>query len=116
VLKLAIDLERSELYRRIEARVDRMMERGFIGEVKGLFKLGYGRDLRPMQAIGYRQIASYLHEDLSLEQTIALIKRDSRHYAKRQCTWFRADPGVYWLTGKSPREEALTKVKNFLKV
>jgi tRNA dimethylallyltransferase len=116
VLKLAIDAERRELYRRIEARVDQMIERGLIEEVKLLFSLGYGRSLKPMQSIGYRQIGDYLCGDLGLNQAIEFIKRDSRHYAKRQWTWFRAERDVCWLTGRMPELEAFKRVKNFLKV
>jgi tRNA dimethylallyltransferase len=116
VLKIGIDRERRELYRRIETRVDRMIDRGLVTEVEQLFKLGYDRNLRPMQSIGYRQIGSYLHGDVPLERAIELIKRDSRRYAKRQLTWFRADPEVYWLSGRDIEIEALQKVKNFLKV
>ncbi len=116
VLKIGIDRERGELYRRIESRVDRMIDRGLVTEVEQLFNLGYDRNLRPMQSIGYGQIVSYLHGDVPLERAIELIKRDSRRYAKRQLTWFRADPEVYWLSGRNIEIEALQKVKNFLKV
>jgi len=116
VLTLAIDVEREELYRRIEARVDRMMERGLVGEVERLFDLGYDRNLRALQSIGYRHVGAYLHGELSLYQAIGLIKRDSRRYAKRQWTWFKGDSSVLWLGGMRPAKEALSKVKNFLKV
>lgn len=116
VLKLATDVERGELYRRVEARVDQMMERGLVEEVERLFNRGYGRDLGSMQAIGYRQIGAYLQGDLTLNRATELIKRDSRRYAKRQWTWFRGDLTVCWLTGKNPQGEAFKKVKNFLKV
>lgn len=116
VLKIAIGMERKELYRRIEARLDRMMDRGLVEEVQRLFNLGYGRSLKAMQSIGYRQIGAYLYGDLSLNQAIDLIKRDTRRYAKRQWTWFRGDSEVCWLRGKRPKDEAFKKVKNFLKV
>lgn len=115
-LKIAIDMERKELYRRIEARVDRMIGSGLVDEVETLLNLGYGRNLKPMQSIGYRQIGAYLQGELSLDQAIDLIKRDSRRYAKRQWTWFRGDSEVCWLKGKRPEREAFRKVKNFLKV
>ncbi len=90
-----------------------MIERGLVDEVERLFKLGYDRNLRPMQGIGYRQIGAYLHGDLSLDRAIDLIKRDTRRYAKRQWTWFKADSRICWLRGKG---EAMRKAKNFLKV
>ncbi len=116
VLKMAIDVERKDLYRRIEERVDRMMEGGLIEEVESLFNRGYDRSLRPMQSIGYRQIGAYLREELSMDRAIDLTKRDSRRYAKRQWTWFRGDSEVRWLAGRGLEVEALRMVKNHLKV
>ncbi len=116
VLKLAIDVERAGLYRRIEARVDQMIERGLVEEVERLCARGYDRNLKSMQSIGYQQIGAYLHGELSLDSAIELIKRDSRRYAKRQWTWFRGDSEVCWLGGKRPEAEAARMVKNFLKV
>jgi tRNA dimethylallyltransferase len=116
VLKIAIETERNTLYRRIEARVDRMMAGGFVEEVERLFNLGYSRDLKPMQSIGYRQVGAYLYGELSLDQTIQSIKRDSRRYAKRQWTWFRGDSEVCWVNDQGGAEEAFRMVKNFLKV
>ncbi len=116
VLKIAIDVERAELYRRIEMRVDRMIDFGLVAEVERLFGLSYGPDLRPMRSIGYRQIGSYLNGDLSLDQAIGLIKRDSRRYAKRQLTWFRGDSEVQWLPWKNLWAETRQRVKKFLKV
>ena len=115
-LKLALDVERDDLYRRIDTRVDGMIERGLLGEVERLLNLGYTRDLRSMQGLGYRQIGAYLHGDYSLERAIELIKRDTRRYAKRQWTWFRGDSGVRWLKGRDSRREAVMMVKNFLKL
>ncbi|MEW5733696.1 MAG: tRNA (adenosine(37)-N6)-dimethylallyltransferase MiaA [Thermodesulfobacteriota bacterium] len=92
--------DRDVLYRRISERVDRMMEAGFLAEVEGLLSRGYGRDLKAMQSIGYRQLAAHLAGETSLEDAVMLIKRDTRRFAKRQITWFsaapeavRADPG-----------------------
>ncbi len=116
VLKIGIDVERKTLYRRIEARVDRMIDRGLVAEVERLFNLGYGQNLRPMQSIGYRQIGAYLHGDLSRDRAIELIKRDSRRYAKRQLTWFRGDSEIHWVTGSNSKGDVFTRVKNFLKV
>jgi tRNA dimethylallyltransferase len=116
VLKIGIDMERKTLYRRIEARVDRMIDRGLVAEVERLFNLGYGQNLRPMQSIGYRQIGAYLHGDLSRDCAIELIKRDSRRYAKRQLTWFRGDSEIHWVAGSNSKGDVFTRVKNFLKV
>jgi tRNA dimethylallyltransferase len=116
VLKMAIDVDRAELYRRIEDRVDRMIDRGLVQEVQRLFEMEYDRTLRSMQSIGYRQVGMYLHGELSLGQATEFIKRASRRYAKRQATWFKHDSEVCWLRGKRIAEEALCRVKNFLKV
>jgi tRNA dimethylallyltransferase len=115
-LKLALEVERDDLYSRIDTRVDGMIERGLLGEVERLLNLGYTRDLRSMQGLGYRQIGAYLHGDCSLERAIELIKRDTRRYAKRQWTWFRGDSDVRWLTGKNSQTEAVKMAKNFLKL
>jgi tRNA dimethylallyltransferase len=115
VLKLAIDQDRGALYRGIDARVDRMMEHGLVEEVQRLLKLGYGRDLKSMQGLGYRQIGAYLDGEFSLKRAVELLKRDSRRYAKRQWTWFKKDREIHWLTGNF-YGEALEEVKKFLKV
>jgi len=96
VLKVGLQLDREELYRRIEQRVDEMMERGWLEEVKSLLDRGYSSSLRSLQSLGYRSIVSYLSGDGDLEKTVSLIKRDTRRYAKRQMTWFKADPEILW--------------------
>jgi tRNA dimethylallyltransferase len=96
-LKLGLMVERQELYRRAEARVDRMLEVGFIDEVRRLLDAGYGPDLKSMRSIGYKEIAAYLRGDCSLDEAVRLMKRDTRRYAKRQLTWFRTDREIIWL-------------------
>jgi tRNA dimethylallyltransferase len=116
VLKVAIERPREELYRRIEQRVDTMIEMGLVEEVERLLDMGYSQSLRSMQSIGYRWICQHLRRGLPLDRAIELTKRDSRRYAKRQLTWFKADSAVNWLVGRRPEQEALGVVKNFLKV
>ena len=89
---LFLDRERSELYRRIEERVDRMFEKGFLQEVRSLLERGYSPGLKPMQGLGYHQINEYFQNKFSLEQAIAQVKQQTRNYAKRQLTWFRKEP------------------------
>ncbi|MCM0084482.1 tRNA (adenosine(37)-N6)-dimethylallyltransferase MiaA [Geomonas sp. Red32] len=96
-MKIAIQVERSELYRRLEARVDRMLEEGLIEEVKGLLSAGYSRELKAMRSIGYKEAAACLAGEISLSGATELIKRDTRRYAKRQMTWFGKEKDVYWL-------------------
>ena len=96
--------DRENLYRWIDERVDRMIEKGLLGEVKGLKAKGYSRDLTSMKALGYREIMSHLDGETGLEEAVDLIKRNTRRYAKRQLTWFRGEKGVTWLEYRE-REE-----------
>jgi tRNA dimethylallyltransferase len=96
-LKVCLDMNRDRLYDRINRRVDLMIETGIIQEVKGLIDSGYTADLRPMQSIGYRHIVDYLSGNTTLNDTIEIFKRDTRRYAKRQMTWFRADNDIKWI-------------------
>lgn len=95
-LQIGIQIERAELYRRIDKRVERMLSDGLLEEVSGLLAAGFERELKSMRSIGYKESAAYLQGELSLEETATLIKRDTRHYAKRQLTWFKADPDILW--------------------
>lgn len=94
---IGLKLERELLYERINIRVDRMFERGLVQEVEKLVEMGYDKNTIAMQALGYKEVLSYLRKDISLEEAIYLIKRDSRHYAKRQMTWFRRLENVTWI-------------------
>ena len=96
-LQIGIRVERQELYQRIETRVDRMLEQGLLEEVKHLLASGYGPESKAMRAIGYKEAVAFLTGEYSLEQAALLIKRDTRRYAKRQLTWFNADPEIIWL-------------------
>lgn len=95
---IMLTMERTRLYGRIEQRVDKMMADGLIEEVEGLLRMGYKRELTSMQALGYKEIADYLLGKISKEEAVRIIKRDTRHYAKRQLTWFRRDPRIYWIS------------------
>lgn len=94
---IGLTMDREKLYGRIDARVDKMLEEGLIDEVEGLLKMGYSKELTSMQALGYKEMVQYLEGSLSKEEAIRIIKRDSRHYAKRQLTWFRRDDRIIWL-------------------
>lgn len=96
-LQIGIRVERKELYERIEARVDRMLEQGLLEEVRGLLAKGYGPETKAMRAIGYKETVACLTGAYSLEEAARLIKRDTRRYAKRQLTWFNTDPAIIWL-------------------
>ena len=96
-LKIGIRVGREELYRRIERRVDGMLEAGLVEEVRSLLAAGYDRKCKSMRAIGYKEIAAYLSGEVTLNEAVSLIKRDTRRYAKRQMTWFNRDDEIYWL-------------------
>lgn len=94
-----LEYPREELYRRIEARVDRMMERGLAGEVRTLDEQ-YGGELTSMQAIGYKEMVGYFRGAYSLDDAVSEIKKNTRHFAKRQLSWFRRDARISWLSSE----------------
>lgn len=89
--------DREKLYQRIDRRVDEMLEEGLVEEVTALKQMGYDRSFVSMQGLGYKEILSYLEGEISLEEAIYLIKRDTRHFAKRQITWFKREKDVIWV-------------------
>ena len=96
-LMIGIDVERQELYRRIELRVEEMMAHGLEKEVRDLLNAGFHPQLKAMRSIGYRQMCSFHNGEYSLEEAVRLIKRDTRRYAKRQLTWFKMDKEIKWV-------------------
>ena len=112
-LKLYLKVDREMLYRRIDKRTEDMIKAGLIDETENLLKQGYSPDLKPMKAIGYRHIIDYLEEKCSLSDTLGKIRRDTRRYAKRQMTWFKADQDAAWID-PSDFDIALEKIKRFL--
>ncbi len=89
-----LELPRPDLYARIEARVDAMMERGFLNEVRGLLERGCGPEWKSMQSLGYRHLCRFLRGEIPLDVAVAELKQDTRRYAKRQIAWFGADSTV----------------------
>ncbi len=96
-LRFCLSMNREELYRRIDTRVDAMIEHGLIDEVERLLEMGLQRDSTASQAIGYKEVLQYLDGELLLDDAIELIKRGSRRYAKRQLSWFRRDTRYRWI-------------------
>ncbi|MEE1031473.1 MAG: tRNA (adenosine(37)-N6)-dimethylallyltransferase MiaA [Ruminococcus sp.] len=88
--------ERSKLYQRIDKRIDEMLEEGLIEEVQKLKDMGYHKGMVSMQGLGYKEILSYLDGTWSLEEAVYVLKRDTRHFAKRQITWFKREKQVEW--------------------
>ena len=112
-LKICLHRERDVLYDRINTRSMRMLEGGLIEETENLLKAGYSPDLKPLQSIGYRHAAEYLKNIRGYDETLELLQRDTRRYAKRQLTWFRSDPEMIWAY---PEEKGKIekKIKEFI--
>ena len=92
-----LNAPREFIYERIDRRVDEMVENGLVEEVKGLQNMGCHKGMVSMQGLGYKEILNYLEGEYSLDEAIRILKRDTRHFAKRQLTWFRREPDVTWV-------------------
>lgn len=113
-LKIGLNREREELYSLIDRRCEEMIASGLAEEVRRLMEKGYSPDLKSMQSVGYRHMGLYLSGTISLEDALALMKRDTRHLAKRQLTWFRADEEIRWFHPERERKKILEAVTGFL--
>lgn len=89
--------DRAKLYEHIDKRVDYMIEQGLVDEVQKLKEMGCHRDMVAMQGLGYKEILAYLDGELTLEEAVYIIKRETRHFAKRQLTWFKREREVFWV-------------------
>ncbi len=98
--------DRKTLYERIDERVDLMLEQGLVAEVQALKEQGCRADMVSMKGLGYKEILAYLDGQISLEEAVYIIKRDTRHFAKRQLTWFRRERDVIWLDRQAYQDEA----------
>ncbi len=96
ILKIGLKLERNVLYKKIEDRVDRIFERGIVKEVQGLLANGIEPSSPPFRALGYQQVLKHLRGEISIGEAIDMTKKETRHYAKRQMTWFRKMSGICW--------------------
>lgn len=97
-LLIGLTRERTSLYRRVDDRVELELAKGLVDETKRLMARGYGRHLGSMKGLGYKQMAGYLAGDYDYDEAVRRLKRDTRHFAKRQMTWFRKEAGVLWLS------------------
>ena len=95
-IKVGLSLDRKLLYERIDRRVDKMISVGFLDEVKGLKKRGYSSELKAFKTVGYQELFSYLEGNIDFPSAVDRIKLNTRHYAKRQLTWFRKDKEIKW--------------------
>ena len=111
-IKIGLNIERAALYARINLRVDKMLEDGLLEDVKQLFKY---KDRQALQTVGYQELFKFIDNEISLEEAIDLIKRNSRRYAKRQLTWFKKDNEIKWFKPNQPLE-VLEYIENELKI
>lgn len=113
-LIIGLELPREVLFTKIDERVDAMISQGLVGEVQKLLDAGLGPALEKMRVIGYQEIIAHLRGEISLEEAVALIKRNTRAYVRRQANWFKpTDPDIHWLNAQDPAlfENALDLVE-----
>jgi tRNA dimethylallyltransferase len=116
VLQLGLTMDRRALYRLVDRRIDQMIARGLVDEVRGLLDRGYGWTLPSMSSLGYLQFRAYFEGSATLEETIALIKKETHRFIRHQYNWFRpADPRIHWLDAiVSPQDVALELIHPLL--
>ncbi len=114
---IGLNMDRKTLYERINQRVDKMIDEGLIEEVKSLLYKGYDKDLVSMKGIGYKEIIDYLDGNISLDESVNILKRNTRRFAKRQYTWFLRDNNVKWFDVKSVNDldEIVENIYEYLK-
>jgi len=112
-LKIGLAPDRDELFRRIDRRAELMLESGLIEETRHLLAKGYSPRLKSLQTIGYRECIQYLQGEISLDETLSLIQRATRHYAKRQLTWFRKDDSIIWVDSCQESVRILALIDQF---
>jgi tRNA dimethylallyltransferase len=112
--KIGLKRERGELYERINGRVDSMLQAGWVQEVEGLLKAGYSSGLKPFLSIGYRDILLYLSGAVGYAEMVTKIKQETRHYAKRQATWFSREKDITWFEYPEDRGEIRERMRQFL--
>ncbi|MDD5492161.1 MAG: tRNA (adenosine(37)-N6)-dimethylallyltransferase MiaA [bacterium] len=114
---IGISRNRQKLYARINQRVEDMFRQGLVREVRSLLKKGYSPELKPMQSLGYRQVCQYLKGKLTLPEAIYQTKLETRHYAKRQLSWFRHTKGIKWFPVKDNLDnKTLRRMVEYVKV
>ncbi|MGZ9584140.1 tRNA (adenosine(37)-N6)-dimethylallyltransferase MiaA [Paenibacillus marinisediminis] len=113
---IGLTMDRQLLYNRIEERIDEMLAQGLVQEVQNLLAQGYDRKLVSMQGLGYKEIAAYLEGEMSYEAAVVLLKRDTRHFAKRQLSWFRRMKDIHWfdVTDPSCYEQQLLEISGLI--
>jgi tRNA dimethylallyltransferase len=102
--QIGLSWDRNVLYKNIEYRVDEMIKSGLVDEVSSILKAGYDKKLNSLNTVGYKEIIQYLENEISLDRAVDLIKRNSRRFAKRQITWFKADKRIRWVNINSMQD------------
>lgn len=102
---VGIDMPRELIYQRIEQRVDLMINHGLVEEVEGILKMGYSSDANSLQGLGYKEIIAALEGKMTMDEAIDKVKLETRHFAKRQLTWFRRNKDIVWIDGTQKVEE-----------
>jgi len=95
-LKVGLYRDREELYRRIDSRAGQMVEAGLVRETERILRLGYDENIKPLQSLGYRYFIQYIKGKMTLDEALRSMQRDTRHYARRQMTWFRGEGDIEW--------------------
>lgn len=115
VVMVALTADRATLYERIHRRIDQQLAAGLVEEVRALIAAGYAKTLPALQGVGYKEIVPHLEGRLSLEESRALLQRNTRRYAKRQLTWFRADERYRWAdVGDDPAEVVVARIRDMI--
>ena len=115
-LYLCLKREKEELNKRIEERIHRMVERGFESEVRNLLQRGYSKNLNSLNSLGYKEMIAYINGKYNLSEAIQLIKQNTKRYAKRQMTWFKAQPNLIWIDLKRDNVDSpIKKIKEIIK-
>ena len=115
-LWLGLDFEnRQDLYDRIDRRVGIMLEQGLVDEIRALLQSGIPEKCTAMQAIGYKEFVAALRGDMTVDQAADEVRKASRHYAKRQLTWFRRNKAMHWLTRRGPQDEIITRARQLVR-
>jgi tRNA dimethylallyltransferase len=116
LVMVGLMMERQDLYRRIEQRVDNMISSGLVDEVQSLLDRGYHRGMVSMQGLGYKEIIGYIYGEYSFDNAVDMLKRDTRRFAKRQFTWFNRDDRIFWIDVKNfpDRKQLGSKVIDYI--
>lgn len=114
-LKLGLSPSREDLYRKLDARSEQMLGGGLVDEIRQLLASGVPPDAKPFESIGYKEALAFIRSELTYEQALELMRRDTRRYAKRQMTWFKRDKDITWVSGFGTDETTLCSILDIVK-